>query len=325
MSFPNIPDISPAIDINRDDVINLILASIAFEEFGLSHIINSEAEKIQYILGTLDGQPIIEPPTIDDLLKTNDSVNQTLKSVINNQILLQFKLEDTITTSTTTSTSSTTTTSTTTTTSSTTTTTSSTTTTTSSTTTTTSSTTTTTSSTTTTTTSSTTTTTSSTTTTTSSTTTTTSSTTTTTTTTTTSTTSTTTTTTKTYTDVGSAWSVGTNFGEGNAQYTTLLSNLTEKTVVLGLGQNNIPIGTVQIKRVGNNLEVTITTDSPDVMDEAQLYVNNIAPTNSAPGSFPYKYTVTNPADYFTSHTFTVDVSAFVGETLYISAHAHILQ
>lgn len=96
MSFPNIPDVSPAIDISREEVNNLLLASIAFEELGLSHIINAEAEKIQYILGTLEGQSPAEPPTIDDLIAINGSVNGTLRNVIKNQMLLQFKLEDII-------------------------------------------------------------------------------------------------------------------------------------------------------------------------------------------------------------------------------------
>lgn len=94
MSFPNIPDVTPAININRNDVINLLLASIAFEELGLSHIVNSEAEKIQYVLGTLEGQTATEPSTVSDLLKINTSVNGTLRNVIKNQMLLQFKLED---------------------------------------------------------------------------------------------------------------------------------------------------------------------------------------------------------------------------------------
>ncbi|HPB48116.1 MAG TPA: hypothetical protein PLX16_05830, partial [Exilispira sp.] len=73
MSFPTIPDITPTININRSDVINLLLASIAFEELGLAHIINAEAEKIQYILGTLSEQTPTEPPTQDDLIKINKS------------------------------------------------------------------------------------------------------------------------------------------------------------------------------------------------------------------------------------------------------------
>lgn len=51
MSLPKFP-INPA-DITRDDAINMILTSIAMEEVGLSHILNAEGEKIQYVLGTL--------------------------------------------------------------------------------------------------------------------------------------------------------------------------------------------------------------------------------------------------------------------------------
>ncbi|MGE5474200.1 MAG: hypothetical protein ACM3UU_08285 [Ignavibacteriales bacterium] len=94
MSFPNIPDIEPDIDLTRDQVINLLLASIAFEELGLAHIINAEAEKIQFVLGTLDNQPPPPPCTMNKLLEINRSVEHTLRSVIKNQMLLQFKLED---------------------------------------------------------------------------------------------------------------------------------------------------------------------------------------------------------------------------------------
>ncbi len=116
MSFPNIPDVDATIDITIEESVNLLLASIAFEELGLAHIINAEAEKIQYVLGTLEGQtPLETPPTIEDLLEINNSVDKTLRNVIKKQMLLQFKLEDTISISTTTTTTSTTTTTTTTT------------------------------------------------------------------------------------------------------------------------------------------------------------------------------------------------------------------
>ena len=35
--------------------VNQILSSIAMEELGMSHILNAEGEKLQYILGTLPG------------------------------------------------------------------------------------------------------------------------------------------------------------------------------------------------------------------------------------------------------------------------------
>ena len=233
MSYPNIPDVTPTIDVNGADIINLLLASIAFEELGLAHIINSEAEKIQYVLGTLEGQTQPEtPPTIPQLLTINRSVDQSLRSVIKTQMLLQFKLEDILTIITGDGGNG-------------------------------------------------------------------------------------------FISAGSAWSVGTPFGQGNAQYTTLGAEEEEKTVDLGLGANHIPIGTVQMTRNGTNLEVTISTNSPYVMDQTHLYVSDAPPVNSAPGSFPYQYTVTDPADYFTSHTFIVDVSGFAGDTLYIAAHAHV--
>src|SRR4051794_36229881 len=92
MSFPNIPNVTPSIEITRQEVINLLLASIAFEELGLAHIINAEAEKIQFVLGTLNGVHLT--PTIEDLIALNESVDRTLKNVIKKEMLLQFKLEE---------------------------------------------------------------------------------------------------------------------------------------------------------------------------------------------------------------------------------------
>jgi Trk K+ transport system NAD-binding subunit len=95
MSFPNIPDVDATIDLTTEDAVNLLLASIAFEELGLAHLINAEAEKIQYVLGTLETTPPA-PPTIEELLEVNRSVDRTLRNVIKKEMLLQFKLEDTL-------------------------------------------------------------------------------------------------------------------------------------------------------------------------------------------------------------------------------------
>ncbi len=88
MGMPNIPDVSPAIDICREDTINLLLASVAFEELGLAHILNAEGEKIQCLTG--DNCPC----DAQDLLDINESVSDSLRNVIKTQMLLQFKLED---------------------------------------------------------------------------------------------------------------------------------------------------------------------------------------------------------------------------------------
>lgn len=89
MSLPEIPNIAPKITVNRTEAINLLLASIAMEEIGLSHILNAEGEKIQAALD-------IENICIHDMLKINKSVERTLRNVLKNQMLLQFKLEDVI-------------------------------------------------------------------------------------------------------------------------------------------------------------------------------------------------------------------------------------
>ncbi|MDP4099413.1 hypothetical protein OIN60_22105 [Paenibacillus sp. P96] len=91
MSYPNIPNITPNITVDYCDAVNLLLISIAMEEIGLSHIINAEAEKIQYVLGTLNGAA--PSASIDDILKVNKDVRATLSEVVRKELLLQMKLE----------------------------------------------------------------------------------------------------------------------------------------------------------------------------------------------------------------------------------------
>ncbi|BBI32689.1 collagen-like protein [Cohnella abietis] len=91
MSQANIPNITPNITLTRDNALNLLLASIALEELGLGHIINAEAEKIQYAVGTLPGLTV--PASINDLLTIDASVRSTMQEVIKKEMLLQFKLE----------------------------------------------------------------------------------------------------------------------------------------------------------------------------------------------------------------------------------------
>lgn len=95
MSLPKIPDLNPQINIEREDAINILIASIGLEEMALAHILNAEGEKIQYILGTLEGGTT--PPTdvtLCDVMKVNESVQKTLRNVINTEMMLLFKLED---------------------------------------------------------------------------------------------------------------------------------------------------------------------------------------------------------------------------------------
>lgn len=89
MSQPSFPDNA---NFTREDVVNQILSSIAMEELGLSHIINAEGEKLQYILGTLPG--LTGPAaTIADLLNANTSVQNLLQSASYNQLFLKSKMQ----------------------------------------------------------------------------------------------------------------------------------------------------------------------------------------------------------------------------------------
>jgi hypothetical protein len=86
MSLSEIPDFDPKIGIDREDAINLLLASIAQEELGLAHIISAEGEKIKVGLE--------KTTCIDELLALNRSVEQILRNVIKKEMLLLFKLSD---------------------------------------------------------------------------------------------------------------------------------------------------------------------------------------------------------------------------------------
>ncbi|WP_276569954.1 DUF4573 domain-containing protein [Bacillus thuringiensis] len=93
MSQPNLPDINPNITLTREEAINLLLSSIAMQELGLAHIINAEGEKLQYALGTLTNNNLATPPTFDQLIQLNKSVQSTLKSASETEMLLKGKLE----------------------------------------------------------------------------------------------------------------------------------------------------------------------------------------------------------------------------------------
>jgi hypothetical protein len=91
MSLPTFP--YPPEELKRDDAINLILSSIAMEEVGLSHIINAEGEKLQYMLGTLSGMTA-PAGNVDQVLEANKSVQKMLQSASYNQMFLSAKMEN---------------------------------------------------------------------------------------------------------------------------------------------------------------------------------------------------------------------------------------
>ena len=88
MSMPTFPKNDPP--LSREGSLNEIIASIAAEELSLSHILNAEGEKLQYVLGTLPG--LDEAATQDEVLRINQSVKDTLSGIIEQQMMLSSKL-----------------------------------------------------------------------------------------------------------------------------------------------------------------------------------------------------------------------------------------
>ncbi|QSO46640.1 hypothetical protein [Alicyclobacillus mengziensis] len=96
MSQANIPDITPTISLSLAQSIPLLLDSIALEELALAHLINTEAEKTQWFIGTLTTAVTRSSLTVSvtDLLTVNKSVRRTLQAAIKKEMLLQFKFEN---------------------------------------------------------------------------------------------------------------------------------------------------------------------------------------------------------------------------------------
>ncbi|RNB67464.1 hypothetical protein [Brevibacillus panacihumi] len=86
MSLPNIPDITPRIDLKREEVIHLLLASVAMDEISLSQILNAEGENMQRLLER-------DHVSLEDMIQMNRSVERMLRTMVGKQILLQFKLD----------------------------------------------------------------------------------------------------------------------------------------------------------------------------------------------------------------------------------------
>jgi hypothetical protein len=93
MSMPMFPIISP--EITREKALNMILASIAMEELGLSHIINAEGEKIQYVLKELS-EHADSDAAIEKVIEVNKSVESLMEVVMQNQIFLKSKMDKVI-------------------------------------------------------------------------------------------------------------------------------------------------------------------------------------------------------------------------------------
>ena len=96
MSQASFPSITPTISLSLTQSIPLLLDSIALEELALAHLVNAEAENIQFTLGQLTTGVTLTPSavSISDLLRVNSSVNRTLRRAIEKEMILEFKFEN---------------------------------------------------------------------------------------------------------------------------------------------------------------------------------------------------------------------------------------
>ena len=81
MSMPQFPNLEC---LTFEQAINSILTSIALEEAALSHILNAEGEKIQYVLAKC--------ATVDEVIRTNNSVKALVDSISDLQQTLKSKM-----------------------------------------------------------------------------------------------------------------------------------------------------------------------------------------------------------------------------------------
>jgi len=86
MSLPSF--IKPSEIPTSDQAIASIILSVAMEEMAISHILEAESEKINYIIEATKNSG-----DITNLIAVNDSVNEVLKSIIKLQAILKTKLE----------------------------------------------------------------------------------------------------------------------------------------------------------------------------------------------------------------------------------------
>lgn len=116
MRYLNNNNLNPQQIPSTDEIFRLLLAAIAAKEISLADLISAEANKVNAVLGLLPGQAVANP-SIDELERIDRAVERVLRTIIKDEMILEFQLEDILdffggfrTTTTTTTVSSTTTT-----------------------------------------------------------------------------------------------------------------------------------------------------------------------------------------------------------------------
>lgn len=97
MKFQNDPDLS---GLSREQSINLLLASIGFEEVALAQLVKAETELLQMALGQhqlkSNGKNYSSTNSFDELLRVNHSVNKILKTITKKERILLSKLKEVV-------------------------------------------------------------------------------------------------------------------------------------------------------------------------------------------------------------------------------------
>lgn len=94
MSQPTIPNITPSISLSMDQTIAMLLSSMALEEMAMAHLLNAEAEKMQYVLGTLESRlKHAVAPNFEQLLAVQRSMGRMMNQVINKDMQLNTRLQ----------------------------------------------------------------------------------------------------------------------------------------------------------------------------------------------------------------------------------------
>lgn len=88
--LPTIPSPNRLDKISLDDAANLLLQSIAMEEISLSGLMNAERNKVLCALARCR----CGVGTMRDVVETNRSVDEVMKTIVQLQMLLRFKLRD---------------------------------------------------------------------------------------------------------------------------------------------------------------------------------------------------------------------------------------
>ncbi|MEG0825951.1 MAG: hypothetical protein RR404_00620 [Bacilli bacterium] len=79
----SMPFITPG-TVSRSQAVSDIIESVALEQTGLSHILNAEGEKIQ---------AIVAKGTVEQILETNRSVQNTINAISRLEQILESKLD----------------------------------------------------------------------------------------------------------------------------------------------------------------------------------------------------------------------------------------